>query len=185
MTSTPDDPLLQMTADIVSAHTGFNPVPKDQLPGLISEVYSTLSGLGQQPENGGQTSTLGIRPVDKPMVDPHKSVFPDYIICLEDGLHLKMLKRHLATAYRMTPDEYRAKWGLPPSYPMVAPAYAETRSKLAKSSGLGTRRMAPMATVEAEDEIEAPAPKKVVAKLGARRGRPKKAIAKKAARKAA
>ena len=126
-----DAKLLELTADIVAAHVSNNPVAIADLPTLISQVYSTLSNMGQvvEPEP------------EKPMpaVPVKKSVTPEYLICLEDGKHLKMLKRHLKTAYDMTPDEYREKWGLPADYPMVAPNYARQRSKLAKQIGLGTR----------------------------------------------
>jgi len=100
------------------------------VPPLIQEVYKTLAGVGKQ-------SAPADRP--QPAVSPRKSVFDDYIVCLEDGQKLKMLKRHLKTAYSMTPDQYRERWGLPPDYPMVAPNYAKHRSSLAKQSGLGTK----------------------------------------------
>ncbi len=122
--------LLRLTAQIVSAHVGNNSVAVNDLPSLIREVHDSLSTVGrveQQPE----------RP--QPAVPIKKSVTQDHIICLEDGKKLKMLKRHLKTAYGMTPEEYRDRWGLPPDYPMVAPSYAEHRSSLAKKIGLGTR----------------------------------------------
>jgi predicted transcriptional regulator len=122
--------LLEFTTEIVAAHAGNNTVAPEDLPRLIQDVYKTLSGLGGQP---GQPD----RP--KPAVAVKKSVFPDYIICLEDGKKLKMLKRHLKTAYNMTPEEYRARWGLAADYPMVAPNYAKHRSTLAKKIGLGTK----------------------------------------------
>jgi predicted transcriptional regulator len=124
------DEVLRLTAQIVSAHTAHNAVPADSLPGLIQSVYSTLLNAGNpvaEPEKL------------QPAVAIKKSVFPDYIICLEDGKKLKMLKRHLKTAYNMTPDQYRERWGLPRDYPMVAPNYAEKRSALAKSIGLGRK----------------------------------------------
>ncbi|MFZ1415527.1 MAG: MucR family transcriptional regulator [Defluviicoccus sp.] len=123
--------MLELTTEIVAAHVANNPVPVADLPNLIQDVYRTLSAIGvpaEEPE----------RP--KPAVPVKKSVFPDYIICLEDGKKLKMLKRHLKTAYNMTPEEYRDRWGLQPDYPMVAPNYAERRSHLAKEIGLGTQR---------------------------------------------
>lgn len=130
-----DSQLLALTAQIVSAHIANNPVEADRVPGVIRDVYRTLSGIG---EGGtGATAERG-----QPAVPIKKSVFPDYIVCLEDGKRLKMLKRHLATAFNLTPEQYRAKWGLEPSYPMVAPNYAEKRSTLAKQIGLGTRRAA-------------------------------------------
>lgn len=119
--------LLEFTTEIVAAHAGNNTVAPEDLPRLIQDVYKTLSGLGGQPD----------RP--KPAVTVKKSVFPDYIVCLEDGKKLKMLKRHLKTAYNMTPEEYRERWGLAADYPMVAPNYAKHRSTLAKKIGLGTK----------------------------------------------
>ena len=119
--------LLEFTTEIVAAHAGNNTVAPEDLPRLIQDVYKTLSGLGGQPD----------RP--KPAVTVKKSVFPDYIVCLEDGKKLKMLKRHLKTAYDLTPDQYRARWGLAADYPMVAPDYAKQRSSLAKKIGLGRK----------------------------------------------
>ncbi len=123
--------LATLTADIVSAHVSNNTVAPSELPALISSVYSSLAGLGGAPA----------APAEKPVpaVPVRSSIKPDYIICLEDGKKLKMLKRHLMTAFGMTPDEYRTKWGLPADYPMVAPNYAETRRTLAKAIGLGTK----------------------------------------------
>lgn len=123
--------LLHLTASIVSAYVGNNPVPVSGLPDLISGVNAALSGVSQEvklPE-----------PELKPAVNPKRSVFPDYIISLEDGRKYKSLKRHLATSYGLTPDEYRAKWGLPKDYPIVAPSYSAARSALAKSLGLGRK----------------------------------------------
>jgi predicted transcriptional regulator len=122
--------VLGLTAQIVSAHVSNNSVPPDALPSLIQEVYKTLAGVGKE-----QITTE--RP--QPAVPVKKSVFPDHIVCLEDGKKLKMLKRHLKTAYNMTPEQYRERWGLPPDYPMVAPNYARHRSSLAKKIGLGTK----------------------------------------------
>jgi predicted transcriptional regulator len=126
--------LLALTADIVSSHFANNTVAPTEVPGVIESVYSTLAKLGSPVE----------APVarQEPAVSIRASVKPDYIICLEDGKKLKMLKRHLMTRYNMTPDQYRAKWGLPPDYPMTAPNYAEQRRTLAKSIGLGTKRVA-------------------------------------------
>lgn len=128
---TPAHELLSLTTTIVSAHVGNNSVAVGDLPPLITQVYKTLANVGveeaPQPE----------RP--QPAVPIKKSVTPDYIICLEDGKQLKMLKRHLKTAYNMSPEEYRERWGLNPDYPMVAPNYAAQRSHLAKEIGLGTR----------------------------------------------
>jgi predicted transcriptional regulator len=122
--------LLEVTTEIVAAHAGNNTVAPEDLPRLIQDVYKTLSGLG-----GAQPTQE--RP--KPAVAVKKSVFPDYIVCLEDGKKLKMLKRHLKTAYNMSPEDYRERWGLPADYPMVAPNYAKHRSNLAKKIGLGTK----------------------------------------------
>ena len=122
--------LLELTTEIVSAHVGNNAIALGDLPQLIQDVYKTLAIVGTTP-------AMPERP--KPAVPIKKSVFPDFVVCLEDGKKLKMLKRHLKTAYNMTPDEYRARWGLPPEYPMVAPNYAKHRSALAKKIGLGTK----------------------------------------------
>ena len=122
--------LLEFTTEIVAAHSGNNTVAPDDLPKLIQDVYKTLSNLGtQQPAQE--------RP--KPAVAVKKSIFPDFIVCLEDGKKLKMLKRHLKTAYNMTPEDYRERWGLAADYPMVASNYAKHRSNLAKKIGLGTK----------------------------------------------
>lgn len=124
--------LLALTSDIVAAHVSNNPVPLGELPGLIETVYNTLTTLTQPaPEPVVEL---------KPAVNPKRSITDDFIICLEDGKKLKMLKRHLRTTYNMTPEEYRAKWGLPPDYPMVAPNYAAQRSQFAKKIGLGRKR---------------------------------------------
>jgi predicted transcriptional regulator len=122
--------ILELTAEIVSAHVSNNSVPLSDLPGLIQEVYRTLAAVGTQPAQPE-------RP--QPSVPVKKSVTPDYLICLEDDKKLKMLKRHLKTAYNMSPEQYRERWGLPPDYPMVAPNYAKHRSSLAKKIGLGTK----------------------------------------------
>ena len=122
--------LLELTTEIVSAHAGNNTVQPGDFPKLIQDVYKTLAAVGTTP-------TAPERP--KPAVAIRKSIFPGYIVCLEDGKKLKMLKRHLKTAYNLTPEEYRERWGLPPGYPMVAPNYAKHRSNLAKKIGLGTK----------------------------------------------
>ena len=127
-----NETLITLTADIVSAHVSNNSVAVNDLPQLIQNVHNALSGLGTaapEPE---------ARP--EPAVSVRASVKPDYIVCLEDGKKLKMLKRHLMTHYQMTPEQYRAKWNLPADYPMVAPNYAEQRRSLAKKIGLGTKR---------------------------------------------
>jgi len=128
----PSADLLGLTAEIVAAHVSNNPVSLADLPNLIQEIYRTLSSVGKpvakaQPE----------RP--QPAVPIKKSITPEYLICLEDGKKLKMLKRHLQTSYNMTPDQYRERWALGSDYPMVAPNYAKHRSSLAKKIGLGTK----------------------------------------------
>lgn len=123
--------LATLTADIVSAHVSNNSVSANELPILIQSVYTSLAGLNAAP------AIVEERP--QPAVSVRASIKPDYIICLEDGKKLKMLKRHLMTHYGMTPDDYRAKWGLAADYPMVAPNYAEQRRALAKQIGLGTK----------------------------------------------
>jgi len=124
--------LLGMTTQIIAAYVGKNSVSSGDLPALISTVYQSLSRLGAVPGGAEQRT--------EPAVPVRRSVMPDYIICLEDGKKLKMLKRHLKTAYKMTPEQYRERWNLPPDYPMVAPNYAKHRSKLAKQIGLGTAK---------------------------------------------
>lgn len=126
--------LLEMTAEIVAAHVSHTTTPVGEIKTLVAQVHATLASLA----SGGPvvTAPAGERP--QPAVPVKKSVMPDYIICLEDGKKLKMLKRHLKTSYKMTPEQYRERWGLPADYPMVAPKYAEQRSKLAKQIGLGT-----------------------------------------------
>ena len=124
--------LVTLTADIVSAHVSNNSVAVNDLPQLIQNIHAALTGLGTKAEPA---------PVkQEPAVSIRASVKPDFIVCLEDGKKLKMLKRHLMTHYQMTPDEYRQKWGLNADYPMVAPNYAEQRRSLAKKIGLGTKR---------------------------------------------
>ncbi|HMK69053.1 MAG TPA: MucR family transcriptional regulator [Stellaceae bacterium] len=123
--------LLSLTTEIVAAHVSNNTVAANDLPQLISSVYQSLAGVGKAPAAAAE------RP--EPAVPVKKSVHADYIVCLEDGKKLKMLKRHLKTAYNMTPEQYRERWGLAPDYPMVAPNYARQRSRLAKEIGLGTR----------------------------------------------
>jgi predicted transcriptional regulator len=127
-----EDTLLTLTADIVAAHVSNNSVAVNDLPTLIQNVHSALTGI----------SSSGSAPEAKPepKVSIRSSVKPDYIVCLEDGKKQKMLKRHLMTNHGLTPDEYRQKWGLAGDYPMVAPNYAEQRRTLAKSIGLGTKR---------------------------------------------
>ncbi|HEX7857065.1 MAG TPA: MucR family transcriptional regulator [Sphingobium sp.] len=126
--------LVTLTADIVAAHVSNNSVAVGDLATLIANVHGALAGLsGDKP---------AVQAKQEPAVSVRSSVKPDYIVCLEDGKKLKMLKRHLMTAYSMTPDEYRTKWGLPKDYPMVAPSYAAQRKELALKIGLG-RKAAP------------------------------------------
>ena len=127
-----EDTLLTLTADIVAAHVSNNSVAVNDLPILIQNVHSALTGIARQ------SAAPESKP--EPKVPIRSSVKPDYIVCLEDGKRLKMLKRHLMTHYNLTPDQYRQKWGLSADYPMVAPNYAEQRRTLAKSIGLGTKR---------------------------------------------
>jgi predicted transcriptional regulator len=122
---------LLYVVDIVAAYVSNNIVPKEDMPALIQQVYKTIQNIDL-----AVPPALSDRP--QPAVPIKKSVTPDYIVCLEDGKKLKMLKRHLKTAYNMTPEEYRDRWGLPMDYPMVAPNYAKKRSSLAKDIGLGT-----------------------------------------------
>ncbi len=124
--------LITLTADIVSAHVSNNSVAVNDLPQLIQNVHNALANLG--------APKVEAEAKPEPKVSVRSSVKPDYIVCLEDGKKLKMLKRHLMTHYNMTPDEYRQKWGLAADYPMVAPNYAEQRRSLAKKIGLGTKR---------------------------------------------
>jgi predicted transcriptional regulator len=119
-----------MTTDVVAAYVGKNVVATGQISDVINLVFNSLSQLN------GHSKVAPGEPL-KPAIAVRRSVTPDYIVCLEDGKKLKMLKRHLRTTYSMTPEEYRAKWGLPPDYPMVAPNYAEQRSMFAKKIGLG------------------------------------------------
>jgi MucR family transcriptional regulator, transcriptional regulator of exopolysaccharide biosynthesis len=132
----PDDheTVLGLTAQIVSAHVAKNNVEPGKLAELIRDVYQTLARVGEEP-------AASVRP--KPAVPPSRSVMHDHLVCLEDGKKMKMLKRHLMTDHKMTPEQYRARWELPASYPMVAPDYARTRSELAKKIGLGQKRVAP------------------------------------------
>ncbi|CAO3455466.1 Transcriptional regulator [Azospirillum argentinense] len=127
------DPQIALTAQIVGAFVGHNPLPTADLPKLISAVHDALTSLGKP-----QVAEAVERP--SPAVAIKKSVTPDSIICLEDGKKLKMLRRYLRTKYDMSPEEYRARWGLPPDYPMVAPNYAEARSTMAKAIGLGRKK---------------------------------------------
>lgn len=126
------DELLGLTTEIVSSYVSNNSVPVAELSGLITQVFQTLEDLSGEPE--AEAVEL------QPAVPIKKSILPDYLVCLEDGRKLKMLKRHLKTRYNMTPEEYRERWGLPADYPMVAPNYANQRRDLAKKIGLGRGR---------------------------------------------
>lgn len=123
--------LTGLTAKVVAAYVGQNTLPFDQLPGVIATVYGSFANLEKLPES--------VAEIKAPAIAIKKSVTPDYIVCLEDGKKLKMLKRHLRSTYGMSPEEYRAKWGLPPEYPMVAPNYAKSRSEMAVRFGLGRK----------------------------------------------
>lgn len=143
--SSETDTLRELTARIVASYVSSNTVPADTLPDLIATVFQALGSLGQ---------TTIETPDLVPAVPVKKSVFPDYIVCLEDGKKLKMLKRHLQSAYGMTPKQYREKWGLPESYPMVAPSYSTQRSALAQKIGLGQAiRTASDVAEPAEDQV--------------------------------
>ena len=124
---------IELAADIVSAYVSNNTVAAGELPSLIGQVYSALQ------HTAGAAAAPAAEPLN-PAVPIRKSVTPDHIVCLEDGKKFKSLRRHLRTHYNLTPDEYRAKWGLPADYPMVAPNYAASRSELAKKMGLGQQR---------------------------------------------
>ncbi|MBB5712882.1 MucR family transcriptional regulator [Sphingomonas xinjiangensis] len=144
--------LVTLTADIVAAHVSNNSVSVSDIPTLIANVHSALNGLGEpvEPEPVKQEPAVSVR----------ASVKPDFIVCLEDGKKLKMLKRHLMTHYQMTPEQYRTKWNLPMDYPMVAPNYAEQRRDLAKKIGLGRK---PKAAAPAATKAKAPAARKASA----------------------
>lgn len=132
MADTDDIESLEMTVEIISSYVANNSVPSSDLPELIRSVHATILSLGETaPEEDVS---------QEPAVPVAKSITPDYLICLEDGRHLKMLKRYLRTRFDMTPEEYRAKWGLPADYPMVAPNYARLRSAHAREIGLGKKR---------------------------------------------
>jgi MucR family transcriptional regulator, transcriptional regulator of exopolysaccharide biosynthesis len=134
MAENPSDTIyIELAADIVSAYLSHNSVPSGEIPNLINQIYTALRRV-----TAGQAATAAEPP--KPAVPIKRSVTPEYIVCLEDGLKFKSLKRHLRTRYNLTPDQYREKFGLPPDYPMVAPNYAAARSKLAKDMGLGQQR---------------------------------------------
>ena len=162
MTDPTSTALAEMTSEVVAAYVAQNHIQPSELPNLIASVHATLGGLGKAPEPEVSTEPL------KPAVPIKKSITDDYIISLEDGRKLKSMKRYLG-GLGMTPADYRAKWGLPKDYPMVAPAYAAKRSELAKSLGLGRRAAEGVAQMAMEPEGEAAnAPEKRKA------GRPKR-----------
>ena len=144
--------LVALTADIVAAHVSNNSVSVSDIPTLIANVHGALNGLSEpvEPEPAKQEPAVSVR----------SSVKPDYIVCLEDGKKLKMLKRHIMTHYQMTPEQYRTKWSLPADYPMVAPNYAEQRRDLAKKIGLGRK---PKAAAAPATKAKAPAARKASA----------------------
>ena len=163
---TPDTRLLNLTAQIVAAHASNNHVAPEQLPSLITTVHRTLGGL-----TNDQVSVPAEPVRREPAVPIRRSVRPDRITCLECGAKMKMLKRHLATEHDLTPEQYRERWGLKRDYPMVAADYAETRSGLAKRSGLGRKRQ-PEEDAEPEPEIVA-APVEEAAEEPAAKKRPR------------
>lgn len=126
--------LLKHVASIVTSYVESHTLPADQLPALIAEVYQSLLRLGEHREEE-------VEATQEPAVNPKRSVFPDYIVCLEDGKRFKAIKRHLSAQHSMTPKEYRQKWGLPATYPMTAPNYAAMRSEHARATGLGSKRV--------------------------------------------
>ncbi|MBB2156572.1 MucR family transcriptional regulator [Gluconacetobacter diazotrophicus] len=147
--------LLSLTASIVSGYVGRNAIQPDTVPNLIRAVYETLVSAGRPAESTNATAPT-------PAVPIKRSVFPDYIVCLEDGKKLKMLKRHLSSAYGMTPGQYRERWGLPADYPMVAPNYATRRSELARASGLGQKAGDDIGDAASAGTTEPPAERDVV-----------------------
>ena len=140
--------LLDLTVQIVSAHVGKNQIAPSGLPALIEQVYAALRSVGQEP------APVAVEK-PQPFVAAKRSIFPDYIICLEDGRKLKTLKRHLRSTFGLSPEQYREKWGLAPDYPMVAPNYAQHRSRLAKQLGLGRKQQD---AAEEEDLLQADEP---------------------------
>src|SRR4051812_28548528 len=141
---------IELATEIVSAFVSNNPVPAAQLPALIGNIHDALTKVA----SGSVQPPVAEEP-KAPAVSVKRSVQPDYIVCLEDGKRFKSLKRHLRTVYDLTPDQYRAKWGLPADYPMVAPNYAAVRSEMAKSMGLGARRRTAADEASVQDEAEA------------------------------
>jgi predicted transcriptional regulator len=153
-----DESLLELTSDIVTAHVGANSVSVADIPTLIRNVHTALAGLG--------APTAKPTAAQEPAISIRTSIKPDYIVCLEDGKKLKMLKRHLMSQYQMTPDAYRAKWKLPATYPMVAPNYSATRKALALKIGLGRKAETPApAPVPGSAAAVAKKPRKPRAKI--------------------
>jgi predicted transcriptional regulator len=146
------DALVGLTADVVAAYVSNNPVPASELPFLIGRVHAALQGSGSNTETEAP-------PPRKPAVPVKKSVMPDYIVCLEDGKKFKSLKRHLAAYHDLSPEEYRAKWGLPADYPMTAPNYSAFRAAAAKAHGLGSKRNTPAKAPAPQPAKKAPARK--------------------------
>jgi len=128
----PRQDLLRMAAEIASAYVAQNTVTASQIPNILTNVFDALSGISNGAAEAGTRNK-------KPAVAVRRSVTPDFLVCLEDGRKLKMLKRHLRTTYNLSPEEYRCRWGLPPDYPMVAPNYSKRRSDFAKKIGLGRK----------------------------------------------
>jgi predicted transcriptional regulator len=161
------DKLLDLTKTVVAGYVANNPVPADGLPALIADVASALTKL---------STPLEIEPAKPvPAVNPKRSVFPDYIICLENGKRFKSMKRHLMVHHNLTPEQYREKWGLPHDYPMIAPNYAEARSAVAKSIGLGRRAKEAAAPAAKTKAMGAKAAKATSAKASAPVKTPRKA----------
>jgi predicted transcriptional regulator len=162
MENAPDRPnLLAFVAKIVASFVGNHPVATGDLPGLIKSVFASLSASGQVEEKAPEVLT--------PAVHIKRSIGTDYIVCLEDGKKLKMLKRHLATRYNMTPDQYRSRWGLAADYPMVAPAYAEQRSALARKIGLGRKPASAPAPAPVAPEAKPAVEQRPPLRVGGRR----------------
>ena len=172
MNSVPANPdLLRLVAGIVAAHVAHNSLAAEAIPDLIRSVHAALSAAA-----GSASAAAPERP--KPAAPVNRSVFPDHIVCLEDGQRMTMLKRHLHTFHGMRPQEYRTRWGLPPTYPMVAPNYAERRSTLARTMGLGHTPITRKTPRETQPDTVSELPVQVVPEggRGARRGRRAKAI---------
>jgi predicted transcriptional regulator len=151
-----NDNVIELTAMVVSAYVAHNNLPSGDLVALISSTHSAFTELGAKPEAPPEPIVL------VPAVPIRKSITPDAIICLEDGKAFKSLRRHLGTAYNLTPEQYRAKWGLPPDYPMVAPNYSQARAALARASGLGRKAKT--------EPVPPVAPKPARAKRGSKSG---------------